>query len=312
MNAVDFPIAREMAGVNMRLTAGGIRALHWNSAAEWGFVLSGSGRLMAVDPDGKSYRKDLGSEEIWYFPAGTPHAIQGLGPDGCAVLMVFDSGAFSESEGSELSDWLRHTPREVLAKNLGIAPAALDPVSKLPQEARPIFQGSLDSDPVPGTLSRGGAPRGFDFALKSIQPVRKAVSAEVKIVDSEKFPAAASMAAAHVVVKPGGLREMHWHPDADEWQYFLQGKGRMTVFFNGGRARTADFSAGDIGYVPKTLGHYVQNTGSSDLIFLEVLRANRFREVSLLEWVRNTPPDLVAQHLGISQESLKAILKQQP
>ncbi len=105
---------------------------------------------------------------------------------------------------------------------------------------------------------------------------------------------------------------MHWHPDADEWQYFLQGKGRMTVFFNAGRARTADFNAGDIGYVPKALGHYVQNTGPTDLIFLEILRANRFREVSLTDWIRNTPPDLVTQHLGISRDTLNAILKQRP
>ena len=86
----------------------------------------------------------------------------------------------------------------------------------------------------------------------------------------------------------------------------------MTIFFNSSRARTTDFSAGDVGYVPKALGHYVQNTGSSDLIFLELLRANRFREFSLLEWAQNTPPELVTRQLGISREALNGILAQQP
>jgi oxalate decarboxylase len=106
----------------------------------------------------------------------------------------------------------------------------------------------------------------------------------------------------HVVVHPEGLRELHWHQNADEWQYYVKGKGRMTVLFNGGKARTTDFNAGDVGYVPKTLGHYVENTGDSDLVFVEMFKANRFRDLSLSDWITHTPPELVAQHLGIMRK----------
>jgi oxalate decarboxylase len=82
------------------------------------------------------------------------------------------------------------------------------------------------------------------------------------VVDTRNFPVSNTIAAAHVVVKPGGLRELHWHQNADEWQYYIQGQARMTVFFNGSKARTADFNAGDVGVVPKTLGHYIENTGT--------------------------------------------------
>ncbi len=112
VNARDFPIARDIAAVNLRLAAGGMRASHWNSAAEWGFVLSGNARLAALDLEGKSYRKDLAPNDIWYVP-GTPHSLQGLGPDGCALLMAFDSGVFSESSASELSVGCA-TPRATL------------------------------------------------------------------------------------------------------------------------------------------------------------------------------------------------------
>ena len=44
---------------------------------------------------------------------------------------------------------------------------------------------------------------------------------------------------------------MHWHPNADEWQYWIAGRGRMTVFNAGPRAVTADFQPGDVGYVKK-------------------------------------------------------------
>ena len=66
---------------------------------------------------------------------------------------------------------------------------------------------------------------------------------------------------------------MHWHPNADEWQYWIKGKGQMTVFNTGPNAVTMDFNPGDIGYVKKNLGHYIKNTGDTDLQFLEVFRA---------------------------------------
>jgi oxalate decarboxylase len=83
----------------------------------------------------------------------------------------------------------------------------------------------------------------------------------------------------------------------------------MTVFFNGGKARTADFNAGDVGYVPRTFGHYVENTGDTDLIFLEMFKAGQFQDLSLSDWISHTPPELVMAHLNISQETLKTIPK---
>jgi oxalate decarboxylase len=92
----DFPISKDIAGVNMRLTAGGIRELHWHNAAEWALMLTGNARITAIDNDGKTFVKDVGPRDLWFFPTGTPHSIQGLAPDGCEFLLVFDDGKFSE------------------------------------------------------------------------------------------------------------------------------------------------------------------------------------------------------------------------
>jgi oxalate decarboxylase len=97
---------------------------------------------------------------------------------------------------------------------------------------------------------------------------------------------------------------MHWHPNADEWQYWIKGKGTMTVFNTGPNAVTMDFNAGDIGYVKRNLGHYIKNTGDTDLQVLEVFRASEFQDVSLTDWMARTPPALVAQHLNVSQETI--------
>jgi oxalate decarboxylase len=312
----DFPISKDIAGVNMRLTAGGIRELHWHNAAEWALMLSGNARITAIDNEGKSAVRDVTKDDLWVFPTGTPHSIQGLEPDGCEFLLVFDDGKFSEANTTLISDWTRHTPPEVLAKNWGVAESALESIYKVPPDGHYIFQaavpGSLQDDIQAASESIGPSSVAFDFAMHKMPASRKTQYGEVRIIDSRNLPVSTTIAAAHVIVKPGGLRELHWHQNADEWQYYVAGKGRMTVFFNGAKARTADFNAGDVGYVPKTLGHYVENVGDSDLIFLEMFKADRFMDLSLSEWVSNTPPELVIQHLGISRETLQAIPKKKP
>jgi oxalate decarboxylase len=137
-------------------------------------------------------------------------------------------------------------------------------------------------------------------------PTIKTKSGEARIVDSQNFPVTTT-SMAHVIVKPGGMRELHWHPNANEWTYFLQGKGRMTVFFTAAKARTMDFNAGDIGYVPQTFGHYIENTGDTDLIFIEMFKSTRFQDLSLSTWVTHAPAQLMMDHLRISEETLKAI-----
>jgi oxalate decarboxylase len=112
---------------------------------------------------------------------------------------------------------------------------------------------------------------------------------------------------AHVTLKPGALRELHWHPNADEWQYYIQGSGRMTVFFNRATSRTTDFRAGDVGFVPQTLGHYVENTGDTDLVFLEMFKAPQFMDVSLNNWIRRMPPEMATAHLKLDAATLKKI-----
>jgi oxalate decarboxylase len=308
----DFPISKDIAGVNMRLTAGGIRELHWHNAAEWALMLNGNARITAIDYEGRSAVKDVVKDDLWFFPTATPHSIQGLEPDGCEFLLVFDDGKFSEANTTLISDWTRHTPPEVLAKNWGVPESALDSIYKAPADGRYIFQatvpGSLQED-IRSGASLGPSPIAFDFSMHKMPPTMKTRSGEVRIIDSRNFSISTTIAAAHVVLKPGGLRELHWHQNANEWQYYVAGKGRMTVFFNGAKARTADFNAGDVGYVPKTLGHFVENVGDTDLVFVELFKAERYMDLALSEWVSNTPPELVMQHLGITRETLQAIPK---
>ncbi len=300
----DFVAAKDIAGVNMRLTAGGVRELHWHKAAEWAFMLTGSAQITAVDQHGGRFVDNVGPGDLWYFPAGIPHSLQGLEPDGCEFILAFDDGAFSEFNTFSISDWAAHTPRDVLAKNFGVEESAF---ADIPPDQLYIFQGKI-AEAKPTTIGAPGVtPQPFSFSLGAKQPDYQTRSGSVRIADSRNFPVSTTIAAALVEIEPGGLRELHWHPNADEWQFWISGQARMTVFAAGGRSRTFDFHPGDVGSVPRAMGHYIENTGSETVRYLELFRASEFSEVTLSSWAKNSPHDLVTQHLNIDRKLLEKL-----
>lgn len=306
ITARELPVAKTLAGVNMRLTPGGVRELHWHQQAEWAFMILGRARITAVDQNGRNFIADVGPGDLWYFPPGIPHSIQGL-EEGCEFLLVFDDGNFSDLNTLSISDWFAHTPKEVLSANFGVPISAF---KQVPAEQLYIFQ-----DEVPGPISEAQVPapngtveRSFVHRLLA-QPPLTTPGGSVRIVDSSNFPVSITVAAALVEIKPGAMRELHWHPNNDEWQYYLSGQGRMTVFAGSGTARTFNYRAGDVGYVPFAFGHYIQNTGTDSLWFLEMFKSDRFADVSLNQWMALTPHDLVRDNVYGPPELMKSLRK---
>ncbi len=304
----ELPSSKEIAGVQMRITGNSYRELHWHLSDEWAYMLAGSARVTLLQPDGSMFIDDVSQGDLWLFPAGFPHSIQGLGEDGCEFLLVFNQGSFSEESTFLLSDWLAHTPPEVLAKNFKLAPES---IAKLPTDSLYIFRGNapdtLASNRREAKMADFGTGPVYTFRPSAMQPTHKNDKGEVRIVDSHNFPVSQKIAAAIVVVKPGGLREMHWHPNASEWTFFIQGSARVTLFNSSEQARTMDFNANDVGFIPAVAGHYVENTGDTDLIFLEMFATHEFQDISLNQWIRRLPKIIAMDHLGLTSDEIDAI-----
>ncbi|WP_244406211.1 cupin domain-containing protein [Methylocella silvestris] len=201
----------------------------------------------------------------------------------------------------------------MLAKNFAVPEGAFANIPQDVEHNRWIFAGK-----PPGPISAqtvqspaGPTPISYSYRLSEQTPV-KVGGGQVRVVDSSNFPAASTVAAALVEIEPGGLRELHWHPTNDEWQYYLSGRGRMTVFASGGRARTFDYQAGDVGYVPFAMAHYVENTGDEPLRFIEAFRSFYFADVSVNQWMALSPPDRVQAHLNLDEQTMKALRKDKP
>jgi oxalate decarboxylase len=278
-----------------------------------GVLTYGNCRVTVLDDQGQAYVADVKEGDVWYFPPGFPHSLQGLGPDGCEFVICFDDGAAGEFNTLLLTEWMAHTPPEVLAENFAV-PA--ETFAQIPLNSLYIFQGELPGDlaadraAVAGT--RGAPPHPFTFSLASLAPARQTRGGEARIADSRNFTVSKTIAAALVTLRPGALRDMHWHPNADEWQYWIKGQGRMTVFDTGPRAVTMDFNPGDIGYVKRQTGHYVSNVGDTDVQYLAVFRSDHYAGVSLSDWLSHTPPALVAQHLNVDDATIAKFPSDRP
>ncbi|KAF8712316.1 Oxalate Decarboxylase, partial [Rhizoctonia solani] len=307
-NVHSMPIATTMAGVNMRLKAGALRELHWHITAEWAYVLEGSCRVVVVNSEGQNYIADVYKltqsafqypGDLWYFPPGIPHVIQGLNDtaDGCEFLLVFDDGEFSEDSTFSATEWMAHVPKEVLSKNFQVNASAFDhiPDRQLWMLPSAVPTGSAEEQGVKSPQGVSTLP--YTFAASKANST-KLPGGTVKVVDSRTFEVSKTIALAEVTVEVGGMRELHWHPTQPEWSYFIEGEARITVFAAQGNARTFNYQAGDIGYVPPSFGHYVENIGNTTLKFLEIFNSDKYEDISLNQWLALTPPDMVKRTLG--------------
>jgi oxalate decarboxylase family bicupin protein len=267
-NTDQLPIAKDMAGVDMRLEPNAYRELHWHKANEWSIILNGSVRLNAVNEAGETFEDDLQAGDVWFFPSGVPHSIQ-ASPEGCEFLLVFDDGSFSEDGTALVSELFERNPKSVLAKDLRADTSAFD---KIPKGELYIFSGT--PYPTNSSESNTTGPAGvipkistYSYHLSQQDPY-EVPGGSLKIIDPQSFPVASNFAAAVFTIKPGAMRELHWHTTSDEWNYIIGGQGRLTVYVAPDASQTYDFRAGDVGYIPVTSAHYLENTGDEDLVYV--------------------------------------------
>jgi len=290
----------------MRLNPGAVRELHWHVEGEWAYMLNGSAQITCLDANGRNFVDNVNVGDMWFFPSAAPHSIQALS-SGCEFLLVFNNGSFSENDTFLLSDLFAHIPQSVLAKNFGVSQNNFKNLAE--PSTRYIYSGKAPQGSARVYDPYGASPQSFSYHLSSNEAINLK-GGNVHIIDATTFPVTA-ISTAIVTVNPGYMREIHWHPH-NEWQYYLEGTARMTVFASDGTARTFDYQAGDVGYVPNNDAHYVENTGQTPLRFLEVFNTPHYQDFSLAQWMGVTPSWLVQQDLNLPQQVMNALPKTKP
>jgi oxalate decarboxylase len=208
-----------------------------------------------------------------------------------------------------VDDWITHTPKSVLAKNFGVNASVFDSV---PSPFPYILNANGTTATVTGADAGLFGNSSYVYHAKDHKTVPiPGGGGNLTIVDSRNFPISKTLAATIVSLAPGGLRELHWHPNAEEWLYFHSGTGRATVFIGGSNARTFDFSAGDTAAFPDNSGHYIENTSQTEnLVWIEIYKSDRVADISLTQWLALTPPDIVTSVLKIPRSVVDTLKKE--
>ncbi len=295
----QLPISKGIAGVSMKLEPGAMRELHWHAtAAEWAFVLEGRVRTTVIDPEGGAETKDFSPGDVWYFPRGHGHMLECLGDRPCHFILIFDNGYFSEFGTFSISDWIGHTPKALLSKNFGLPESAFE---GFPKEEVYFARGAVPPETASQPLQGWKTPAlTHKYELLKRPPHRTFKGGREWRVDSTHFPISKTVTGVILDLEPGGLRELHWHPTADEWQYVIEGEVSVSMFGSHGRYRTETLSRGDVGYIPQGYGHSIENIGRTPSRMLIGFNTGEYQTIDLSQWMAGNPTDVLATNFSKS------------
>ncbi|HVJ85002.1 MAG TPA: cupin domain-containing protein [Caulifigura sp.] len=293
----QLPISKGLAGVSMRLEPGAMRELHWHAtAAEWAMILKGRVRTTVISPNGAAETNDFKPGDVWMFPRGHGHMLECLGHEPCHFILIFDNGYFSEFGTFSISDWIGHTPPELLAKNFGVPASTFD---NFPREEVYFGRGEIPpAEPAKPLQGLKVPPLTHKYELLSQPPHRTFKGGREWRVDSSSFPISTTMTGVVLDLEPGGLRELHWHPTADEWQYVVDGTVSVSLFGSHGRYRTEILNQGDVGYIPQGYGHSIENVGKTPARVLIGFNTGQYQTIDLSQWIAGNPTDVLATNFS--------------
>jgi oxalate decarboxylase/phosphoglucose isomerase-like protein (cupin superfamily) len=115
-----------------------------------------------------------------------------------------------------------------------------------------------------------------------------------------------------------GTLQMHPHRREADTQFVGHGlqpvaakdvERNLRFCIGEGRNNTVEFHQSDVGDVPQSIGHYIENVGKNTLRFLEVFTTPQYADISLASWINNVPRELVAAHLNIDVQTLQKMVQ---
>jgi oxalate decarboxylase len=260
-----------------------------------------------ISPNGEASTDIFLPGDLWYFPRGHGHAVQNVGQTDAHFIIGFDDGHFSEYGTFSITDWVSKTSPKVAARNLGVSEQV---IAQMPKKEAYIIPGKIPSVIPEGYLAEdlqeNQNPHKFRLGQAKLE---KYEYGWIRRATQKEFPINGTLTSVLQEINPGGVREMHWHPNADEWQYVLSGRGRMTVFGAHGRVKSAEYGPGMVVFAQQGFGHYVENIGNEPLKFFALFNSPVFEEISISSWVAGNPAGLLSDNFGIPKSEVAKMPK---
>ena len=255
-NVDNFPILSGLGIALLRLAKGGVREPHWHpNASELSYCISGRADMTIFSPGNNHDTFTINPGEMTYVPKGYIHDIQNVGDDEAKFVVVFNNERPQDLGISGSLGWMTN---RVLDATFGIkSPGLFDRLNYRGQQDVIIGPKLAVVSPANYAVS---IPNAHKFNLEAIPPQIQTAGGTVALGNANYFPILNGLALYSLRFKPSGIREPHWHPNAAELDYVIDGKARMTIFSPDGTGDTFEVGPGQIVFIPPAYFHYIENT----------------------------------------------------
>ena len=276
--ANNFPILAGwgMATFLIRIKENGVLEPHWHpNSAELGYCIRGRARMTIfpsnTDADSftvNTFTVDPG--EIVFVPQGFMHDIENISNEEAKFIIAHSN---EQPTTIGISGSVGSMPNRVMNKTFGINPpntffngfnnnSTKDIVTGLKKTT--TVTTNNNNTPQSG-INIPNVPNSYKFNVEGIPPQIQTPGGTVAKANTNSFPIlnGSNLSLFSLIVKPNGIREPHWHPNASELGYVLDGLARLIVLNPGGSVDTFEVGPGDIYFVPTGFFHYIENLDSN-------------------------------------------------
>ena len=299
VTADQLPLLDGMALATLRLEPGAVREPHWHpNAAELSYCLEGSASMTIVESGGRPVSMDIEPGDLAFVPSGLIHHIENRADSPARFVVCFNHEHY---EDLNLSNSVAEMPAHVLRSTFGADPGSFDWIEPVTE---PAF---IDR---PGNSGNGSAGTGspYRYRLEKMEPEVENAGGSAIFGRADYFPALDGLAMYSLRMSGRGVREPHWHPNAAELNYLIEGSVRLTIVSPGGDVETVDLEAGDISYIPRAYFHHIEST-SDDQARLAVFFDHELPADNGISAVLSAYPDSVLAGMFGQPESVFGSLR---
>ncbi|HEY6537380.1 MAG TPA: cupin domain-containing protein [Candidatus Nitrosocosmicus sp.] len=269
-NADNFPVLNEwsMSTYLLRLKRDGVREPHWHpNAAELGYCINGRAKMTIYSSNtgADSFTVDsftIDPGEIFFIPQGFMHDIENIGNNEAKFVLAFNNErpttlGLSGSVGS-MSD-------RIMNKTFGLksSNAFFNEFNK--NSSEDIIIGSKSNKGLESESNIAKIPNSHKYNIEATPPQIQTAGGTVGKANANSFPILreSKLAFFSLIMKPNAIREPHWHPNASELGYVLDGTARLIVLSPEGGKDTFEVTPGEIYFIPVGFFHYIENLDSN-------------------------------------------------
>ena len=306
VNENNFPFLKGMALYLLRLDSDGVREPHWHpNAAELSYCLSGSAIMTIFSPGAGHDTFTVSEGEIVYIPKGYLHHIENINHGETKFAIAFNH---EMPEDIGISGSTGAMTDGILGATFGLGSKYFGNFKKSNRDL--IITSKSDSKVTIDTYQK--VLNYHKFNLKAFPPSVQSKGGTVSLGNANNFGILNGLACYLLILKPKGIREPHWHPNAAELDYVISGRARMTIFSPGDKVDTFEVGPNETVFIPPGYFHYIENVNSNeDMQFAVFFNHERPEDIGISGALGAYSNEVLGSLFGIEAKALDSLPKYQ-